>query len=66
MFFTAPPKEQKDLNDWLKMGMDGGDFLDVVMRAQPIRTTKLSMRGVSVMWMPLATSRECSASKSSV
>lgn len=47
MLFTAPPADQKDLNDWLKAGMDGGDFLDVVMRAQPIRTTKLSMRGVS-------------------
>jgi len=47
MCFTAPPAEQKDLNDWLKAGMDGGDFLDVVMKAQPIRTTKLSMRGVS-------------------
>jgi len=47
MCFTAPPSDQKDLNDWLKAGMDGGDFLDVVMRAQPIRTSKLSMRGVS-------------------
>jgi hypothetical protein len=45
--FNVPPKEHKDLNDWLRAGMQGGDFLDLVMNAQPKRTTNLSLRSVS-------------------
>jgi hypothetical protein len=45
--FNGPPKEHKDLNDWLRAGMQGGDFLDLVMNAQPKRTTSLSLRSVS-------------------
>jgi hypothetical protein len=45
--FNGPPKDHKDLNDWLRAGMKGGDFLDLVMNAQPKRTTSLSLRSVS-------------------
>ena len=45
--FNAPPKEHKDLNDWLRAGMKGEDFLDLVMSAQPKRTTNLSLRSIS-------------------
>lgn len=45
--FNAPPKEHKDLNDWFRAGMTGGDFLDVVMNARPKRTTSLSLRSIS-------------------
>lgn len=45
--FNGPPQEHKDLNDWLKAGMTGGDFLDLVMNAQPKRTTTLSLRSIS-------------------
>ena len=45
--FASPPPAHKDINDWLRAGMTGGDFLDLLMGAQPKRTTTLSLRTVA-------------------
>lgn len=45
--FNLPPKDHKDLNDWFRAGMKGEDFIDLVMNAQPKRTTTLTLRTVS-------------------
>lgn len=47
IFFNAPPKEHKDLNDWLKAGMSGDDVIRLVMDSAKKRTTTLSLRSVA-------------------
>lgn len=44
ILFNAPPEEHKDLNDWFRAGMKGGDVIGLMMESKKVATSTFCFR----------------------